>query len=336
MAQPNVCVRCCEPLGDAQPRFNHVFWGMAHRKCSADAVWPPQFRPTLDPNEVMRQIAALVAHLAKISTGLPIPQILPNRSFGPSPRRSAVERPVLSVATPLVATPLVATPLVAAREEKDDLGVESLAKPPSEDAHATEETTWRSPTPRKRAQRPPPTPKATPSPKLKEAKHGEREEAEAKHDERDAAPVPQQQADKPNPPPPSPKPSPKGSRKKSDSKPTGIPVTNLNTLREYNLQKAVQAAKGRFVTVDTDNQYNQSRQGEGIHERQFGTWQCCAVSLEKWMKSTGDWTCDNCQKISKRGDAGPEAYRSWDCWEDSVKFKICLDCLPVVLKTPFN
>jgi len=240
MAQQNVCVRCCEPLGEAQSRFNHMYWGMAHRKCLGDAVWPPQFRPSLDPNEVMRQIAALVAHLAKLSTGLPIPQILPHGALGSSPRRRVVESPVLSVAT-----------------SPDELGVESTVKPPSEDAHATE-TLWSSPTPRKRPQRPTHTPKATPSPKLKEAKHGEREEAEAKHDERDAAPVPQQQpAGKPNPPPPSPKPSPKGSRKKSDSKPTGIPVTNQNTLREYNLQKAVQAAKGRFVTVDTDDQYNQ-------------------------------------------------------------------------------
>src|SRR6185369_1661388 len=157
----------------------------------------------------------------RLSTGLPIPQILPHRALGSSPRRGAVERPVPSVAT-----------------SSDDLGVESTAKPPSEDAHATE-TSWRSPTPRKRAQRPMHTPKATPSPKLKEAKHGEREEAEAKHD---AVPQ-QQQADKPNPPPPSPKPSPNGSRKKSDSEPTGIPVTNQNTLREYNIQ----AAKGRFV-----------------------------------------------------------------------------------------
>ena len=188
---------------------------MAHRKCPGDAVWPPQFRPSLDP-EVMRQIAALVAHLARLSTGLPIPQILPHRALGSSPRRGAVERPVPSVAT-----------------SSDDLGVESIVKPPSEDAHAATETLWSSPTPRKRPQRPTHTPKATPSPKLKEANHGEREEAEAKHDERDAAPVLQQQpADKPNPPPP--KPSPNGSRKKSDSKPTGIPVTNQNTLREYN------------------------------------------------------------------------------------------------------
>jgi len=71
---------------------------MAHRKCPGDAVWPPQFRPSLDP-EVMRQIAALVAHLARLSTGLPIPQILPHRALGSSPRRGAVERPVPSVAT---------------------------------------------------------------------------------------------------------------------------------------------------------------------------------------------------------------------------------------------
>ena len=56
---------------------------MAHRKCTADAVWPPKFRPSLDPNEVLRQISALCAHLAKLSqlsgvpSELPIPQTLP-------------------------------------------------------------------------------------------------------------------------------------------------------------------------------------------------------------------------------------------------------------------
>ena len=79
----NICARCCQSLDLAQARWNYVFWGMAHRKCTADAVWPPKFRPSLDPNEVLRQISALCAHLAKLSqlsgvpSELPIPQTLP-------------------------------------------------------------------------------------------------------------------------------------------------------------------------------------------------------------------------------------------------------------------
>ena len=50
---------------------------MAHVKCAAGKVWPPAFRPALDPNEVLRQIHALLAHFAQMSSGLPIPQVLP-------------------------------------------------------------------------------------------------------------------------------------------------------------------------------------------------------------------------------------------------------------------
>src|SRR6185436_4890646 len=82
--QQNVCARCCKPLGTSQARWNQVFWGMAHRRCRADKVWPPKFRPSLDPNEILRQIHALSVHLGrlgalgKLADGLPIPQILPD------------------------------------------------------------------------------------------------------------------------------------------------------------------------------------------------------------------------------------------------------------------
>ena len=302
MEPQNVCVRCCEPLG-AKSRFNHVYWGMAHRTCPVDAVWPPRFRPSIDPNEVMKQIYALVQYLAKISTGLPISQILPNRSFGSSPHRVAIERPVMSVASPPVAV----------REEKDELGVDSTVTPP-DDAPA-KEASFRSPTTtKKRPQRPSTTSQATPSPKAKEAKQGERNDA----------PVAQQQpADKPNlppPPPPSPKSSTKGSRKKSDT--TGIIVTNQNTMREYNLQKAMQAVKGDFVPVDTDNEYNQRRRMSQGHN----------LELAKWGSSTDDWKCENCGEVTRRGDAGPGNFKCWENWEQR-RFDVCFDCFPVVLRT---
>ena len=277
MAQQNVCVRCCEPLEEDQARFNHLYWGMAHRKCSADAVWPPQFRPSLDPNEVMRQIAALVAHLAKISTGLPISQILPNRSFGAPPRRSVVERPGMSVATPPV---VLETPV--AREEKDELGVESLANSPPEDARAEARHQGRE--------------RSGPQPRQKPHLHPSSRRPNMATDE---APVQQQQtADKPNPPPPSPKQSPKGSRKKSDSTSTGINVTNLNTLREYNLQKAVQTAKGKFVTVDPDNKYLQwhekcvSDEWSRVGEVGEGHWQLDVRGLSESLATGGRYVRD--------------------------------------------
>ena len=75
--QPNdVCARCCKALAPTQARWNQRYWGMAHRRCQAPAVWPPKFRPPMDPNEVMRQISALVSHLAQLTatSGLPLPQ----------------------------------------------------------------------------------------------------------------------------------------------------------------------------------------------------------------------------------------------------------------------
>ena len=75
--QPSdVCARCCKALAPTQARWNQRYWGMAHRRCQAPAVWPPKFRPPMDPNEVMRQISALVSHLAQLTatSGLPLPQ----------------------------------------------------------------------------------------------------------------------------------------------------------------------------------------------------------------------------------------------------------------------
>ena len=67
---------------------------MAHVKCAAGKVWPPAFRPALDPNEVLRQIHALLAHFAQLSSGLPIPQVLPvvlQQVVPPSPQPEAME-----------------------------------------------------------------------------------------------------------------------------------------------------------------------------------------------------------------------------------------------------
>ena len=86
--QQDVCARCAQPLAEDEARFNKVYWGMAHRRCRADAVWPPIFRPSLNPNEVMRQIFALCAHLGKLAAiGLPIPQFLPShQQTAPTPQ----------------------------------------------------------------------------------------------------------------------------------------------------------------------------------------------------------------------------------------------------------
>jgi len=88
MQQQDVCARCAQPLAEDEARFNKVYWGMAHRRCRADAVWPPIFRPSLNPNEVMRQIFALCAHLGKLAAiGLPIPQFLPShQQTAPTPQ----------------------------------------------------------------------------------------------------------------------------------------------------------------------------------------------------------------------------------------------------------
>jgi len=76
----DVCARCCRPLAPSQARWNQRYWGMAHRRCRAPAVWPPRFRPPMDPNEVMRQISALVSHLAQLTAkdALPLPQSIPS------------------------------------------------------------------------------------------------------------------------------------------------------------------------------------------------------------------------------------------------------------------
>ena len=116
-------------------------------------------------------------------------------------------------------------------------------------------------------------------------------------------------------------------------------MTNLNTLREYNLQKAVQAAKGKFVTVDLDNKYHQWHQkGVSDEERQFAVWRCCSLELVKWEKGTNNWTCEACQKVSQRGDATSGTYKCWyDGWGDhGERTHVCLDCIPVVLKTQRN
>jgi hypothetical protein len=119
-----------------QARFNYFFWGMAHKECSAKAVLPPTFRPSLDPNEVLKQITALCAHLAKLSGGFPIPQILPG---------AAREAPPL--------------PMQAEREEKTQAAASGMVM--DED------------TQRKRATPPPPTPNTTASPMAKQPRKDE-------------------------------------------------------------------------------------------------------------------------------------------------------------------
>ena len=85
---------------------------MAHKKCPAPKVWPPKFRPALDPNEVMRQIFALCSHLAKMaggapiphladaSTSLPIPQVLPQPTTPTLPQPSKRALPTTPTMTP--------------------------------------------------------------------------------------------------------------------------------------------------------------------------------------------------------------------------------------------
>jgi hypothetical protein len=59
---------------------------MAHRRCPANAVWPPLHRPSPHPGEIIKQIQSLALYLAKISGGW-LPQDFPQeQAIPPSPR----------------------------------------------------------------------------------------------------------------------------------------------------------------------------------------------------------------------------------------------------------
>ena len=159
----NVCARCCLPLTLKQARWNYVFWGMAHKRCRAKAVWPPVFRPDLDPNEILRQVYALCAHLAKMASGMPLPQILPHKASPIPVGDEGVE-------------------LVSSREEREEKFSSPRNTPPSSDDEQPTQTPSkqrpRMPYERRRKKRaaPQPSPHATPSPKPKDMRLAEKDQ----------------------------------------------------------------------------------------------------------------------------------------------------------------
>jgi hypothetical protein len=269
----DVCARCCRPLALSQARWNQRYWGMAHRRCQAPAVWPPRFRPPMDPNEVMRQISALVSHLAQLTAkdALPLPQ---------------------SISSPQHADETNSTPSL-------DLG---MADSDEEDKHSEVVVTI---TP----QKPQPTTKALPRTPLTP-------------------------------------PSPKRAKQQSQSRTWTATTDNVNTQNEttqnvlttpsntrehYNLQQAVKAVGGKFVMQEEiDTQFRCSATGS-----QRATVDGESVCLCKWQHTRGfkQYKCRKCSRLVRRGDAGPESLACWRSY-DVDDFFVCLQCLPVVIRTP--
>lgn len=271
----NVCVRCLQPLNDSDSRFNYVFWGMAHKRCAAEKVWPPRFRPPQDPNEVLKQIFALCSLFAKLSAGYIPPTILPD---------------VVRVAAPPVAV------RAAPREEKE---TRSEFRPSLTPA-------------RKRRTAPPKSPKATPSPKAKDAKQ---DEIGIK------APTGRQRLSEKQ----SSQKKERRSRKKSEG-PTPLPPSNQqSSMREYDLSRRVRAGGGQSKMED-DQQYRteladgvtQYLEVDGEPERTLETWQ-----------DRSDYQCERCGEARSRpATAQADSYRSWV----TGVVEICLRCVPVALR----
>jgi hypothetical protein len=109
-------------------------------------------------------------------------------------------------------------------------------------------------------------------------------------------------------------------------------VKNQSTMREYSLQRVVQAAqRGTFIVDDKyhtlqqhrrmGNQYSLAVQGHG---------KCGGVQLVRWKEDQQQFTCSRCKERSRRGEE--DMYRSWYCQSHDVDF--CMTCTPVVLRTP--
>jgi hypothetical protein len=316
----NVCARCCQPMVDlTQARFNRVFWGMAHKKCTEAKVWPPAFRPSLDPNEVMRQISALCTHLAKLSTGLPIPQIIPNPAGATQPMSPPSPRPVQQEVS---------------REEKTSAAaVTSMGG-------------------NKRRQHPPATPKATPPPRPKEARQDGTPDAISQA--RRQSTISQQQSVSDNQPQPAtPVPSNNQQPFTSDNKQQttnhkpqttnrgrrdSLTLTNQNTLREYKLQIKVRDMGGKTHVQDSAQQWGNQRRtknayGEEIQWASVPDHECSVVALDLWHHWK-DFDCVRCKKKWLRPqDAQPDAIRGWSCDGCRTGFDICMECVPVVLRT---
>ena len=145
---------------------------MAHKKCPTGKVWPPTFRPTLDPNEVLKQINALCAHLGKLgylASGLPLPQRLPAQAVArpapqSSPRRVAPRR--VHVEEKKTAE----TPATRRDSDEDSSPQPSPSPSDSEDDRPLGTLKKAQATP-KRKQRPPKTPLTTPSPNAKDPRN---------------------------------------------------------------------------------------------------------------------------------------------------------------------
>ena len=218
-----------------------------------EKVWPPRFRPSLDPNEVMHQIQVLCGHLAKLSGGFSIPQILPEVASSKLARSPL--RPVGTGKTH--------------EEVKDERTLEStrLDSGDSSSDEKTQETTQLDsfqasgsdedvqPTPKsrtrqaqKRKEPPKPTPNATPSPKPKVTRKAQQKVAK-----------PIQPKVKPQQPQP------------THVATKGAPTAGSGPrMRDLDLQKAVRKAKGRFVVEDRENRYKQFRESLKEEKRNSG------------------------------------------------------------------
>ena len=317
---------------------------MAHKKCPMQKAWPPRFRPTLDPNEVIRQINALCAHLGKLgfsSGGLPVPQRLPPqagaRPTPPSSPRHTSPRQVHIEKETTVAT------------TRRDSAEESPRSSPScsdgdgdDDDRGPGVLSRRAKATPKR-QRPQATPLTTPSPQPKDARLAD-EEQKAEVPMPTPMPTKPQPQEKPfrinlTPHDQFPKPTlnTKTGRKNSRSRPSElVQVNNVFEMREYNLQEEVRAAGGRTVTEDRKNKYEQVRalvEGEPSQStKAVSQHDHCRLYLTRWRARDPDTVCNLCRIRRSQGPYNPGKLRTWTCLEH--EYEVCLRCIPVVLKTP--
>ena len=178
------------------------------------------------------------------------------------------------------------------------------------------------PSERKRTQHPTPTPKTTPSPSAKTVRLNEPDPTQASEQQQ---PTTSKKTDTNQP-------------ARKERKPTAaameVTVTNQNNMREYALQTAVKAARGKFIVQDSRNMYDQHRRVENNKEVQFTDapeCEICNLYLEIWADYPNKETvCKRCGARSKRGRAGPTSICTWRCGHN---IEVCLMCIPVVLRT---
>jgi len=289
-----------------------TYGGLAHWACQARAVWPPlggvqQFE--YDPMIALRKMAMKEAFAGDgAQAHIQALMAIVGRDHNlPRPRQK--RRDSLS--------------------SDCDRGLQQVASSPLQTSTAPlAPTTPRSvahttPSERKRTQHPTPTPKTTPSPSAKNARLNE--------------PDPITQASEQQPT--TSKKTSNQQPERKEGKPTAaneVTVTNQNNMREYALQTAVKAARGKFIVQDSRNVHGQYRCVVDGKEYQFtDNPECdvCDLVLEMWAYYPRKQTlCKRCGARSRRGKAEPTSICTWRCSQHDVE--VCTSCIPVVLRTP--